>query len=41
MENNVFKRRLIVKLAVGAAFLALTIGAVVGFNIINDKVIKF
>ena len=39
MENNVFKRRLIVKLAVGAAFLALTIGAVVGFNIINDKVI--
>ena len=39
MENNVFKRALIVKLALGAAFLALTIGAAVGIKLVNDKLI--
>ena len=39
MENNVFKRRLITKLAISAAFLALTIGAIVAVNIVNKDVI--
>ena len=38
MENKDFKRRLITKAIVGGAFLALTIGAVIGVNVANDYI---
>ena len=39
MEKNAFKRTLIFKLALGAAFLVLTIGAAIGINVVNKEVI--
>ena len=39
MENNVFKRHLITKLAVAGAFALLTIAAVISITIVNAKVI--
>ena len=39
MESKTFKHHLIRKLVVGGVFFALTIGAIVAINIVNEKVI--
>ena len=39
MESNVFKRHLIRKLIVSGVFAALTVGAVIGIDIVNKQVI--
>ena len=39
MENNVFKRHLITKLAVAGAFALLTVAAIISITIVNAKVI--